>query len=124
MLKELPNEQLNVISLCFVQDFKYKKLEIDKKLDEILNKKITKIEKDCKKFKDAIIYFGNGYVGEKNKHGMPDGMGNLLYHSSDDFYVGQFHNGLKHDLGKYTYISGGGSANHPFSIPSASSSTL
>ena len=37
MLKELPNEQLNVISLCFVQDFKYKKLEIDKKLDEIVN---------------------------------------------------------------------------------------
>ena len=84
MLKELPNEQLNVISLCFVQDFKYKKLEIDKKLDEIVNKKITKIEKDCKKFKDAIIYFGNGYIGEKNKYGMPDGMGNLLFHPLED----------------------------------------
>ena len=117
MLKELPNEQLNLISLCFVQDFKYKKLEIDKKLDEIVNKEITNIEKDCKKFKDAIIYFGNGYIGEKNKHGMPDGMGNLLFHSTEDFYVGQFNNGLKHGMGKYTYMSGGGSAHHPFSIP-------
>ena len=44
MLKELPNEQLNLISLCFVQDFKYKKVEIDKKLDEIVNKKLNKIE--------------------------------------------------------------------------------
>ena len=48
---------------------------------------------------------------------MPDGMGNLLFHPLEDLYVGQFDNGLKHDLGKYTYMSGGGSAHHPFSIP-------
>ena len=117
MTESFSEKEMQVLYLRVIQEFKYKKLEIDKKLDEIVNKKITKIEKDCKKFKDAIIYFGNGYIGEKNKHGMPDGMGNLLSHPLEDFYVGQFDNGLKHDLGKYTYMSGGGSAHHPFSIP-------
>ena len=117
MTESFSENEMQVLYLRVIQEFKYKKLDIDKKLDEIVNKKITKIEKDCKKFKGAILYFGNGYVGEKNKHGMPDGMGSLLFHSTEDVYVGQFDSGLKHGLGKYTYLSGGGSAHHPFSIP-------
>ena len=100
--EQISDELLPKFSLSLIQDYKYKKLEIDKKLDEIVNKKIIQIEKDCKKFKDGIIYFGNGYVGEKNKHGMPDGVGSLLFHSTEDIYVGQFDSGLKHGFGKYT----------------------
>ena len=64
--EQISDELLPAFSLSLIQDFKYKKLEIDKKLDEIVNKKIIKIEKDNKKFKDATIYFGNGHIGEKN----------------------------------------------------------
>ena len=117
MTEPLTDNEMQVLYLRVIQEFKFKQLEIDKKLDEIVNKRITKIEKDCKKFKEGILYFGNGYVGEKNKHGMPDGMGSLLFHSTEDVFVGQFDSGFKHGLGKYTYLSGGGSAHHPFSIP-------
>ena len=116
-MAELTEQQLQGLYYLIIQEFKYKKLEIEKKLDGVVNKKITKIEKDCKKFKDASIYFGNGYIGQKNKYGMPHGMGNLLFNSTEDMYVGQFDSGLKHGLGKYTYFSGGGSAHHPFTIP-------
>ena len=78
MTEPFSEKEMQAIYLRVIQEFKYKKLEIDKKLDEIVNKKIAKIEKDCKKFKDGILYFGNGYVGEKNKNGMPEGMGSLL----------------------------------------------
>jgi len=117
MTETLSKEEFQALYLKIVQDFKYKKLEIDKKLDEIVNRKITKIEKDCKKFKEASIYFGNGHVGQKNKYGTPHGIGNLLFNSTEDMYVGQFDSGLRHGLGKYTYLSGEGSAHHPFSIP-------
>ena len=116
MKKPLSDKQMQALYLRVIQEFKYKKLEIDKKIDEIVNKRITKIEKDCKKFKDGIIYLSNGYVGEKNKHGMPDGIGSLLFHSTEDVYVGQFDSGLKHGLGKYTYLSGD-RVHHPYSIP-------
>ena len=66
--EQISDELLPKFSLSLIADFKYKKLEIDKKLDEIVNKKIIQIEKDCKKFKDATIYFGNGHIGEKNKY--------------------------------------------------------
>ena len=115
--EQISDELLPAFSLSLIQDFKYKKLEIDKKLDEIVNKKIIQIEKDCKKFKDATIYFGNGHIGEKNKYNMPHGLGNLLFHTTEDMYNGQFDSGLKHGIGKYTYLSGGGSAHHPYSIP-------
>ena len=115
--EQISDELLPKFSLSLIQDYKYKKLEIDKKLDEIVNKKIIQIEKDCKKFKDATIYFGNGHIGEKNKYDMPHGLGNLLFHTTEDMYNGQFDSGLKHGIGKYTYLSGGGSAHHPYSIP-------
>ena len=115
--EQISDELLPTFSLSLIQDYKYKKLEIDKKLDEIVNKKIIQIEKDCKKFKDATIYFGNGHIGEKNKYNMPHGLGNLLFHTTEDMYNGQFDSGLKHGIGKYTYLSGGGSAHHPYSIP-------
>ena len=117
MTESFSEKEMQVLYLRVIQEFKYKKLEIDKKLDEIVNKKIAKIEKDCKKFKGSILYFYNDYVGEKNKRGMPEGMGSLLFNRTEDFYIGQFDSGLKHGLGNYTYMSGGGSANHPFSIP-------
>ena len=81
MTESFSDKEMQALYLRVIQEFKYKQLEIDKKLDEIVNKRISKIEKDCKKFKEGILYFGNGYVGEKNKHGMPDGMGSLLFHS-------------------------------------------
>ena len=61
MTEPFSEKEMQAIYLRVIQEFKYKKLEIDKKLDEIVNKKITKIEKDCKKFKEGILYFGNGY---------------------------------------------------------------
>jgi len=116
MTKPFSDKKMQAFYLKVIQEFKYKQLEIDKKLDQIVNKRITKIEKDCKKFKEGILYFGNGYVGEKNKDGMSDGMGSLLFHSTEDVYVGQFDSGLKHGLGKYTYLSGD-RVHHPYSIP-------
>ena len=117
MSNEQTTDHLQKLHLSLLEDFKYKKLEIDKKLDEIVNKKIIQIEKDCKKFKNATIYFNNGHIGEKNKHDMPHGTGTLMFHTTEDMYMGQFDSGLKHGIGKYTYFSGAGSANHPFSIP-------
>ena len=117
MSNEQTTDHLQKLHLSLLEDFKYKKLEIDKKLDEIVNKKIIQIEKDCKKFKDATIYFNNGHIGEKNEQNMPHGTGTLMFHTTEDMYMGQFDSGLKHGIGKYTYFSGAGSANHPFSIP-------
>ena len=117
----LPGERRHKHRLVsLLEDFKYKKLEIDKKLDEIVNKKIIQIEKDYKKFKNYTSYFNNGYIGEKNKHDMPHGKGTLVFHETEDedLYIGQFDSGLKHGIGKYTYFSGARSANHPFLIPS------
>lgn len=115
--EQITDELLPTFSLSLIEDFKYKKLEIDKKLDEIVNKKIIQIEKDCKKFKYGSLYMNHGYVGEKNNQDMPHGMGTLLFRTTEDMYNGQFDSGLKHGIGKYTYFSGGGSAHHPFSIP-------
>jgi len=117
MSKEEKTDHLQKLHLSLLEGFKYKKLEIDKKLDEIVNKKIIQIEKDYKKFKNATIYFDNVHTGEKNKHDMPHGTGTLLFHTTEDMYMGQFDSGLKHGIGKYTYFSGEGIANHPFSIP-------
>lgn len=38
--EQILDELLPKFSLSLIQDYKYKKLEIDKKLDEIVNKKI------------------------------------------------------------------------------------
>ena len=43
--------------------------------------------------------------------------GFMKFQPSEDVYMGQFDSGLKHGIGKYTYLSGGGSAHHPYSIP-------
>jgi len=117
----LPGERRHKHRLVsLLEDFKYKKLEIDKKLDEIVNKKIIQIEKDYKKFKNYTSYFNNGYIGEKNKHDMPHGKGTLVFHETEDedLYIGQFDSGLKHGIGKYTYFSGARSSTHPFLKPS------
>ncbi len=49
MTETLSKEEFQALYLKIVQDFKYKKLEIDKKLDEIVNRKITKIDFDNQK---------------------------------------------------------------------------
>ena len=108
MTESFSDKEMQALYLRVIQEFKYKQLEIDKKLDEIVNKRISKIEKDCKKFKEGFFILEMVMLVKKNKHGMPDGMGSLLFHSTEDVFVGQFDSGLKHGLGKYTYLSGGG----------------
>ena len=115
--EQLSDDVLPVFCLSLLQEYKYKKLEIDKRLDEIINVKINQIEKDTKKVRDKSLYLGNAYIGQKNKSEIPHGIGNLLLSNTEDLYNGQFDNGLKHGLGKYTYFSGGGSKFHPFLIP-------
>jgi hypothetical protein len=115
--EQISDELLPKFSLSLIADFKYKKLEIDKKLDEIVNKKIIQIKKESEKIKTGFVYFNAAYKGEYNKDGMPNGIGDLLFQPSEDWYNGQLYDGLKHGIGKYTYLSGGGSKHHPFSIP-------
>ena len=120
MTEKLSEKEIQALSLRVIQEFKYKKLEIDKKLDEIVNKKIPQLEKDFKKNKKkgGFPYFNGAYTGEYSKKDiMPNGNGAMIFAPSEDMYMGQFDSGLKHGIGKYTYFSGAGSANHPFSIP-------
>ena len=55
--EQIPDELLPTFSLSLIEDFKYKKLEIDKKLDEIVNKKIIQIKKESEKIKTGFVYF-------------------------------------------------------------------
>ena len=82
--EQISDELLPKFCSSLLADFKYKKLAINKKLDEIINKKFIEIEKTGKKNKNASIYFQNGYVGETNKEGMPHGIGNLLFSKTED----------------------------------------
>ena len=119
MAEPLSEKQLQALYLRVVQEFKYKKLEIDKKLDEIVNKKIPQLEKKTikNKKKEGFPYFNGAYTGEYNKDIMPNGNGAMIFAPSEDMFYGQFDSGLRHGMGKYTYFSGGGSAHHPFNIP-------
>ena len=50
MTEPFSDKEMQALYLRVIQEFKFKQLEIDKKLDEIVNKRITKIEKGCKTF--------------------------------------------------------------------------
>ena len=118
--EQISDELLPTFSLSLIQDYKYKKLEIDKKLDEIVNKKIIQIKKEFEnnKEKGGFPYINGVYAGEYNKKDMmPNGIGMMIFQPSEDVYMGQFNSGLRHGMGKYTYLSGGGSAHYPFQIP-------
>jgi hypothetical protein len=126
-IKSIINETLSgdlKREFCFaiMADFKFKKQQLDKKLDDILNLKIKKIENEIKNSKSkGIILFDNGYIGEVNKQGLPDGRGALLHNTQpdQDIFNGEFKSGLKHGLGKYTYFNRDDKerARHPFEIP-------
>ena len=126
-IKSIINETLSgdlKREFCFaiMADFKFKKRQLDKKLDDILNLKIKKIEKEIKNSKSkGILFINNGYVGEVNENGLPNGKGALLFNTQpeQDIFNGEFKFGLKHGLGKYTYFNRDDKdiGRHPFVIP-------
>ena len=117
--EQISDELLPKFSLSLIQDYKYKKLEIDKKLDEIVNKKIDQLKKEFEHNKEngGFPYMNGAYAGEYNKDAMPNGNGFMKFQPSENIYMGQFDSGLRHGIGEYIYWSGGGSAHYPFQIP-------
>ena len=118
----LPSELKKEFCFAIIADFKFKKLQIDKKLEDIENKKIPEIKKKLKKSKSkARIFFDNKYVGEVDKNGMPIGAASILFNSQpdQDIFQGEFKYGLKHGLGTYTYFnrSDDSIGRFPFTIP-------
>ena len=119
----------NVISLSvdLLADLKERYEQQQKKLDEI-KKAFSKIEKERLKKKknldQALFYFNGVYAGQLNKNNLPDGQGHILFRARDmnypddtDMFVGEFSNGTKTGIGKYTYLSNRNIAKHPFTIP-------
>jgi len=78
-----------------------------------------------KKTLDKTIPFFNGvYIGQFNKKNLPNGKGHVMCRSMDenhpedtDMFFGEFFNGTKTGLGKYTFFSGRNIAQHAFTIP-------
>ena len=108
-------------------DLKERYEQQQKKLDEI-KKAFSKIEKERLKKKknldQALFYFNGVYAGQLNKNNLPDGQGHILFRARDmnypddtDMFVGEFSNGTKTGIGKYTYLSNRNIAKHPFTIP-------
>ena len=86
--EQISDELLPTFSLSLIQDYKYKKLEIDKKLDEIVNKKIIQIKKEFEnnKEKGGFPYINGVYAGEYNKKDMmPNGIGLMIFFVSSKF---------------------------------------
>lgn len=119
----------NVISLSvdLLADLK-EKIERQQKKLKIIKNACAKIEKERlkkKKTLDKTIPFFNGvYIGQFNKKNLPNGKGNVMYRSMDedhpedtDMFFGEFFNGTKTGLGKYTFFSGRNIAQHAFTIP-------
>lgn len=105
-----------------------KRLKVQQKELDKIKKQYDKLEKSVqskKKKKDnAFPYFNAVYIGETNKKKLPHGKGTLVFQSRDrdypddnDFYVGEFFNGTKTGIGKYTYFNDRNVAQHPFTIP-------
>ena len=93
-----------------------------------IKSKYSKIEKERlskKKAKEnALIFFNGVYTGKTNKNNLPDGKGTILFQSRDkdfpddnDMYIGEFINGTKTGIGKYTYLNDRNIGKHPFTIP-------
>ncbi len=98
-----------------------------KKIDKI-KKDYSKIEKERlkknKKKEDTRIYFNGVFTGKVNRNKLPHGKGTHIFTSRDkdypdenDIYMGEFSNGTRTGLGKYTYFNGRNIGKHPFSIP-------
>lgn len=117
---EKAKKDFSELCLYLIWEFLTKKHDIDKTLKEIVENKFKKIEKKkdqiSKKKKTGIFFLGAGYTGELNKNNQPDGVGSFIY-QSEDFYVGETKNGLKHGVGKYTYLGSKDAKYHPFSVP-------
>ena len=98
-----------------------------KKIDKI-KKDYSKIEKERlkknKKKEDTRIYFNGVFTGKVNRNKLPHGKGTHIFTSRDkdypdenDIFMGEFSNGTRTGLGKYTYFNGRNIGKHPFSIP-------
>lgn len=98
-----------------------------KDLDKI-KKDYYKIEKQRldknKKKENGFLYFNGVYTGGINKKKLPEGKGTLIFQSRDkdfpddnDMYIGEFYNGTKTGIGKYTYLNDRNIGQHPFAIP-------
>ena len=96
-----------------------------KKIDKI-KKDYSKIEKERlkknKKKEDTRIYFNGVFTGKVNRNKLPHGKGTHIFTSRDkdypdenDIFMGEFSNGTRTGLGKYTYFNGRNIGKHPFS---------
>ena len=115
------------VYLCIINEIKTTLNQQQKELDKI-KKQYSKIEKERldkkKKKENALIFFNGVYTGKTNKKNLPDGKGTIMFQSRDkdfpddnDMYIGEFFNGTRTGIGKYTYFNDRNIAKHPFAIP-------
>ncbi len=115
------------VYLCIIDEIKKTLNQQQKELDKI-KKQYSKIEKERldkkKKKENALIFFNSVYTGKTNKKNLPDGKGTIMFQSRDkdfpddnDIYIGEFFNGTRTGIGKYTYFNDRNIAKHPFAIP-------
>ena len=115
------------VYLCIVGEIK-KTLNIQQKELNKIKKQYSKLEKELlnkkKKKENAFIFFNGAYTGKTNKKNLPDGKGTIIFQSRDkdypednDIYLGEFFNGTKTGVGKYTYFNDRNIAKHVFDIP-------
>tara|TARA_B100002003_G_scaffold109210_1_gene101136 strand:- start:5 stop:1045 length:1041 start_codon:yes stop_codon:yes gene_type:complete len=101
-----------------IVEIKSKKFETDKALDKIINDYETKIKIKSEKYLEntnPINFIENIYKGEVKENNLPHGIGNILY-QSEDMYMGEFFETLRHGVGRYTYLGSMNYKDHPFSI--------
>ena len=115
------------VYLSLIGEIQKTYIKQQKELDQI-KKDYAKIEKERlnkkKKKENGFIYFNGVYTGSINKKKLPDGKGTIIFQSRDkdfpddnDMYVGEFYNGTKTGIGKYTYFNNRNIGKHPFTIP-------
>jgi len=115
------------VYLSIISEIKKSYNQQQKELDKIKNQ-YSKIEKERlskKKTKEnALIFFNGVHTGKTNKNNLPDGKGTIMFQSRDkdypddnDIYIGEFINGTRTGIGKYTYFNDRNIGKHPFTIP-------
>ena len=120
-------EAVTGIYLSLISDIK-KEINLQQKELTKIKKEYTKIEKERLKRKktkgESLIFFNGVYHGELNKSKFPHGSGTIMFPSRDkefpddnDMYIGEFSNGTKTGIGKYTYFNDRNIGQHPFAIP-------
>ena len=126
--KQHDAEAVGVVCLGLLRDLKHTYYLQKDLLKIITEKKFKKIDKEIKNYKKkpnpGFRFFNAVYTGPIDKKKMPNGNGILFYESrnkeypdENDFYVGEFKNGTKTGIGKYTYFNDRNIAKHPFTIP-------